>query len=126
PAAIVEQHDALAGGLRASEHVADLESDAVARSGRLGDDRVAPIQPVEIAPEDVVFGQPRLGGLDVVAQQMRRENVVPQSLQAFADCAARGDAAAIAPHGAGKINFHSWRFSTLKSQLSSPRMKVKS
>src|SRR5262249_38316564 len=104
--AIVEQDDALAGFRCAAEDVTDLEADAVARARRFGDEDVASRQPVEIAFVHLALGQPRFPGLDVVGEQVRRQHLVAGALEAFADRAARGDAAAVAADRAGEIDLH--------------------
>ena len=74
---VVEQHDALAGGPRPPQHVADLEPHAVARSRGFGDERVAARQPVDVPAVDVFLAQARLGLVHVVVEQVRRQHVVP-------------------------------------------------
>src|SRR5262245_25568363 len=114
---IVEQHDLLTRSISTGDDVPDLESHAETRARRLGHEDVAAGEPLEIAAEHRFFGQLRLAGLDVVVEQVRREHVVPVLAQPRADCAAGGNAAAIAANRAGEIDTH---HRSLKSEVDFP------
>ena len=100
PRSIVKQDNLLTCLFRAGEHVPDFEADPEAGSRCFGDEHVAVRQPFEIAAEHRRLGQLRLGGFDIVVQEMRGQHVVAMLLEAFADDAAGGDAAAIAANSA--------------------------
>jgi len=117
---VVEEYHALTGLLGPPEHVAHLETDAVTRAGRLGDQHVAARQPVEIAPEHVVFAQLRFGGLDVISQEMRRQHVMPEPLQSLTDRPSGEHTAAITTNGAGEIDPHASPMLLLVVRLSPP------
>ena len=61
PRVVVEQQHALIGVVRAAEHVADFEADAVAGSRRFRNQHVGGGQPLQIALEHLALGQSRLG-----------------------------------------------------------------
>ena len=97
---IVHQHDPLPAGARSPEHVAHFEPHAVARARGLGNEDIAPRQPLDVASKHLGLGELRLGVLDIVGQEMRREDVMTMMLKAFADGTPGQHATAIAADGA--------------------------
>ena len=82
---VVHQHDPLPAGARSPEHVAHFEPHAVARARGLGDEDSALRHPLDVASKPLALGELRLGVVDIVGQEMRRENVMTMMLKAFAD-----------------------------------------
>jgi len=104
--AIVEEHDALSRPAGTRQDVADLETDAEAGARRLRYERVARIEPVEIAPKHGVLGQLRLCRLDIIVQQVRGDYLMSVVAEAIANRTAGGHATTISPHSARQIDSH--------------------
>ena len=103
---VIQRDDPLPRRRGASEHVSDLESNAVTGAGGFGHEDLAPRQPVDVPAEDLFLAQPGFRRFDVIGEQVRGQHVMPVLLQPFADNATRAHAPSVAANCTGEIDLH--------------------
>src|SRR5690606_29070905 len=84
----------------------DFEAHTVTGSRRLGDDEVCLLQPSEIALEHLRLGERRFRPVDVVLEEMARQDRVSHELQRVGKDARDAQRTTIAANGTGKVDLH--------------------
>jgi hypothetical protein len=104
---VVHEQHALAGAVGPRQHIPHFESDAEARSRRVGNQHVTRFQPVDVALVDLAFAEQRFRALDVVGEQMLGEDGVAVALEDIDQRPESRDSPAIAANRTGQINLQS-------------------
>lgn len=101
---IIEKVDPLSSRGSPRQDVTDFEADAKARGRRFRHERIAAIQPIQIAGEHRLLAEGRLRRLNVVIEEMRCQYHVPPRCESVGQSASGRDAASVAADGAGEVD----------------------